>query len=171
MESEISSGNLDEDFELLALSYNAFDEIDLESEISGGSDCFAALAAVSGNKDATVFCGVTSSVMGIKHISVAVCHKGKLVDVVDRTSNPFGDEYVPTQKIKIYSTSAARIAVLVDKDVLIEKNWEKTVPHCDCMLALVKGSDERITAAAQRLAEKFEIPFLYINDDSVFWRE
>lgn len=170
LESELSSGSLDEKFELLALSYNAFDEIDLEGEIGGNTDCFASLAAVSGNKAATVFCGITTSVMGIKHISVAVCHKGKLVDIVDRTSNPFGDEYVETQKIKVYSTAAAKIAVLVDKDVLIETNWEKTVPHCDCVLALVKGSDERVTAAALRLSEKFDIPFLYINDVSAEWK-
>lgn len=170
VENELLGGGFDEDFELLALSYNAFDEIDLESEISAQSDCLTGLAALSGNKGATVFCGVTTSVLGIKHISVAVCHKGKLVDIVDRTSNIENDEYATAQKIKVYSTDTARIGVLVDKDALIKRNWEKLAPHCDLVLAVIKGGDEKLSAAANIISGGFSVPSLIVSDNAVEWK-
>ncbi len=170
VENELLGGGFDEDFELLALSYNAFGEIDLEREISAQTDCLTGLAALSGNKSATVFCGVVTDIMGIKHISVAVCHKGKLVDIVDRTSDSGDDGYVSGQKIKIYSADGARIGVLVDKDALIEKNWEKITPHCDCVLAVIKSDDERVSCAANSISSRFPIPSVIISNNSVKWK-
>ena len=170
VENELLDGGFDEDFDLLVLSYNAFDEIDLESEIAAESDCLTGLAALSGNKEATVFCVIVTSIMGIKHISVAVCHKGKLVDIVDRTSNIEGDEFATSQKIKIYSTDCARIGVLVDKDALIERNWEKITPHCDLVLAVINDGGRKITGAANLISSKFSVPSVIVANNSVEWK-
>ncbi len=170
VENELLGGGFDEDFDLLALSYNAFGEIDLEREITAQTDCLTGLAALSGNKSATVFCGVVTDIMGIKHISVAVCHKGKLVDIVDRTSNTDGDEYAVSRKIKVYAADGARIGVLVDKDALIEKNWEKLTPHCDCVLAVIKSDDYKVANAANLLSSKFSVPSVIVSDNSVEWK-
>lgn len=167
IENELLSGGFEEDFSLLALPYSAFDEIDLRDEIVGETDCLTGLAALSGNKSATVFCGITTKIMNLRHVSVAVCHKGRLVDVVDRTANVSGEYFESSQKIKIYSTGTARIAVLVDKDVLIERNWEKVVPYCDVVLAIVMGSDEATLAAAEAVATKSGVAYVIVNDVSV----
>lgn len=167
---ELKNGTFDDEFSLLVLSYNSFPEIDLEGEIDGETELLTGLAQLSDERSSTIVCGVTTTILGLKHISVAVCHKGQLIDIVDRTHNPLGDDYLPSQKIKIFASDILSFAVLVDTDVLIEKNWEKTAPYCDVILGIIKGTDERIASAAMCFAEKFDVEVLMVDEKSVHWK-
>lgn len=152
-------------------SYNAFPEFDLGDEISGESTSLAELTALSAECAATVFCGVTTRISGLKHISVAVCHKGRLVDIVDRTSNPASDAYASGDKIKVFSTDYGRVAVLVDKDVLSEKNWAKVSGVSDLVVGVLKDGSELFTQAAAALSERFNKPLIYTDGENIIWRE
>lgn len=167
---ELKNGSFDDDFSLLALSYNAFEEIDLEGEIDGETELLAGLAELSTKVPCTIFCGVTTQIMGLKHISIAVCHKGKLVDIVDRTQNPFGDDFMPSQKIKIFASDTVSVAVLVDTDILIEKNWQKTAPYCDIILGIIKGDDPQIASRAMKIAIDYDVEVLLIDEKNVCWK-
>ncbi len=155
--------------DIVVFSFNAFDELDLLGEIEGEYDSLAGLCDFSAASNSTVFCGVTSSILGIKHISVAVCHKGRLVDIVDRTSNITGDEYGKTKKIKIFALDDIKIAVLVDTDILIEENLRKTAPACDVILALIKSPGPDIAESAVNSAKKYGKPCLCVYDEGFVW--
>ncbi|MDR2202495.1 MAG: hypothetical protein LBP26_07070 [Clostridiales bacterium] len=165
-----AAGGFGEKYSVLVTGYNALPEIDLEAETRGDGR-LAALAALSARQPATVFCGVKTRLADFKHISVAVCHKGKLIDIVNRTSNPFGDEYCLSDKIKVFLTGRADIGVLVDSDVLIESNWEKTAPVCDVILSIVAGSDPLLLDEATRIAAKYDVSALFVNDDDIRWKD
>ncbi|MCL2255818.1 MAG: hypothetical protein FWC11_03050 [Firmicutes bacterium] len=170
-EELVKSGDFSEDFSFLALSYNAFSDIDLNAEIDGVTGNIEKIVSLSKVKNATIFCGITSYLLSTKHISVVVAHHGKLVDIVDRTARIFNDDYMTSKKIKVYATEHSRIAVLVDKDVLTHDNWERISPYCDSVLSILKGDDEISMAVAMSLARKFGKPLLVVNDNSVSFSE
>lgn len=167
----IKSGAFSEDFSFLALSYNAFSDIDLNAEIDGVTGSIEKIVSLSKVKNATVFCGITSYLLSTKHISIVVAHHGKLIDIVDRTAKVLGDDYSTCKKIKVYATEHSRIAVLVDKDVLSHDNWERIVPYCDSVLSIVKGDDDIAMDVALSLSRKFSLPLLVLSDSSVSFSE
>lgn len=152
-------------------AFNTFPMIDLQAEIDGESELLTAIALQSMKVPSTVFCGITTSIMGLKHISVAVCHKGKLADIVDRTQNPYGDSFLTGDKIKIFSNGEIAVGLFVDTDVLLETNWEKAVPECDVILTLLRGTDDDTMDAALSIAKNYDIDFLAVNESGIRWKE
>ncbi|MCL2861520.1 MAG: hypothetical protein FWE22_03815 [Firmicutes bacterium] len=167
----VKGGEFSEDFSFLALSYNAFHDIDLNAEIDGVTGNIEKIVSLSKVKNATIFCGITSHLLSTKHISIVVAHHGKLVDIVDRTARIFNDDYSSSKKIKVYATEHSRIAVLVDKDVLSHDNWARIAPYCDSVLSILKGDDDIVLDVALSLSKKFSLPLLVMNGSSVSFSE
>jgi hypothetical protein len=153
--------------DVFALSFNAFPEIDLRSEINGESGFLAALAEMSGKTGSTVFCGVVTRILDLYHTSVAVCHKGRLADIADAICAGSSES---ERKIKVFSTGSARVAALVDADAADAANWEKTVGHADAVLCVLRGSGASALSAALSAGARAGIPYLILNDDSVNWK-
>lgn len=155
---------------ILIHSFGAFPEMDLEKEMTGETDCIRRLTALSKESDGAVFCGARTSVFDMKHISVIVCNKGRLVDIVDRTLNPLGDEFTPTNKIKIFATDSGKAGLLIDTDCLIESNWGKTAPFSDIMLCINRGNSESAREEVRLFSAAYKLPYLYIDEECAEWR-
>jgi len=151
--------------------YNSFSPVDLSSEIVGGGGVVKKLAECSKAIDGSIFCGVKTFILDIKHISVAVCNKGRLVDIVDRASNYLGDEFGTSNKIKVFSTKMGRIGLLVDSDCLLESSWQKTAEHADIMLCINRGNDEISKEEVRLFSACYKISYVYVDDNSVEWHE
>lgn len=157
--------------DIMVLNFNAFDTIYLEDEVMGESESLLEFAVISGILNRPMFCGIITEIADLKHISVAVCNKGRLVDIVDRTSNPFNDEYEESQKIKVFATELGRVTLLIDNDLLVEKNWQKTVEYSDVVLGILKGDDENVLELAEEMAKKYDVKYIFVNDTTIRWKE
>lgn len=156
---------------IAVLPFNAFGEIDLSCEISGESAFLAAVCAYSAYSSSTVFCGVKTRLMGLKHISVAVAHKGRLIDIVDRTQNSYDEEYVGGNKIKIFSSNKIKVAALVDSDVLNKSIWQKTAPHCDAFVCILNEFSQDILPIAFSYSDEYGAPIIIVSEDGIFWKD
>jgi hypothetical protein len=151
-------------------SYNAFPEIDLQKEMRGASNHIKSIAALSGESGGAVFCGIKTRLLGEKNIGAAVCNKGRLVDIVDRTSNPLADEYETSNRLKIFATGKGRIGLLLDTDCILERNWEKSAPHADIMLCLNRRDDEGAREEVRLFSAAYQIPYLYVDEEGIEWK-
>jgi len=156
--------------EVLVMGFNSFADVDYSEEITGAGLCLRRLSEFSEIMNGTVYCGVKTRILDIKHIGVAVCHKGRVVDVADRASNLFGDAYGTSPRIKVFTSKMGKVGVLVDTDCLLESNWQKTVPHADVMLCVNRGSSVTAQEEVRLYSQAYKIPYLYVDDQGVEWR-
>ena len=157
--------------EILVCPFQCLAEVDLSAEIAGNGDCIKRLTGISESIGSTVFCGVKTKILEIKHISAAVCNKGRLIDIVDRTSNPYDDEFGISGKLKIFVCKEGRVGLLVDSDCLIESNWKRTAPHCDIMLCLNRGNSEFARQEVRLFSATYKTPYLYVDEQGIEWHE
>lgn len=146
-------------------------EVDLEAEIAGESDVLARTAALSALCPSVVLAGVKTHISGLRHLSAAVSVRGKLLDIVDRTQNIRGDEYLPGSKIKIYRTGKANVALLLDTDMLLAKNWERVSPLCDMILCLSLPLSDEEAGVAATLSQLYGLPYVLVADNGLWWGE
>ena len=156
--------------DILVCPFSTFEEIDLTQEISGGGDCLCRICALSKKTNGTIFCGIKTRILNVKHLGVAACNKGRLVDIVDRTVNLIGDEYEETNMIKVFDSHAGRIGLLIDTDCLLEKNWEKIAPFSDVVLCLARGTMEYAREEVRLFSAAYGIPYLYTDEAGIEWK-
>ncbi|MCL2848353.1 MAG: hypothetical protein FWE13_06410 [Firmicutes bacterium] len=154
---------------ILVCPFLAMSEVDLSEEVDGRDNKIKRLADVSKKLNCSIFCGLRTKALDVKHISVAVCNKGRLVDIADRASNPFNDELGTSNKIKVFSSKKGKIGLLIDTDCLIENNWLKTAPHSDVMLCINRGSSEFSKEEVRQYATAFGMPYLYVDEEGLEW--
>jgi len=152
---------------VLVLPFSSMPEIDLSEEIVGAATYMKNLADFSKKINSSIFCGAKTKSLEVRHISVVVCNKGRLVDIADRTSNPFDDNLGTSNKIKVYSSKKGKIGLLIDADCTIENNWIKTAPSSDVMLCINRGSSLYAKQEVKKLASTYGMPYIYVDEVSV----
>ena len=166
--------------EILVFPFGTLPEIDLSRELSVAPNPMSELCKISEKTQGAVFCGVETRLSEERFIGAAVFFKGALVDIVNRTSNIFGDAYVETAKIKVFSLKAGRIGLLIDTDCLLAENWTNLAPACDVILCINRGNSEDFRAAVREISEAEKVitggnsrlslfPYLYVDKESVEW--
>ena len=151
-------------------SFNAFCEVNLENELDGTGACIRRITALSARTNGAVFCPVRTHLFGLKHIGAAVCFKGRLIDIADRTQNPLSDEYETTDKLKVFAADGGKIGLLIDTDCLLEENWQKAAREADVILCLNRGTSAAAKDDAQHFSRTYAIPYLYVDDAGIEWR-
>jgi len=155
--------------DILVLGYNSFGGVDLSEEIVGTGTCLKRLSDFSAFIGGTIFCGIKTQILDIKHISVAVCGRGKVLDIVDRSCNPLGDTYGASHKLKIFSTSAGMVGLIVDSDCLSESVWQKIAPHVNVILCINRGSSLQAQEDVRLFSAAYKKPYIYVDDQGVEW--
>lgn len=155
--------------DILVLSHNTFGRIDLQREMETTAD-LARLTQLSLDEGCLIFCGITTHIMGLKHISVAVADRGKLIDIVDRTCNYYGDEFADTNKVKVYNSVLGKFGILVDSDVMYPRIWEKLAPVCDIIINLGSDACAHSQLIGQACAEYYLKPLICVGQD-ITWYE
>lgn len=150
--------------DVVILSHNAFEPVDLAAEIDGASRVVRRVVQLSLDSRTLVLCGLVTSINGLKHISVATANKGRLLDIADRTKNPRGDHLGEADKIKIYNTQFGMIGMLIDSDVTDPELWRKTSPMSDIIVSVGIHSDEE-AARGKELAETFRTPLILVSEE------
>lgn len=101
---------------LLVFSFGAVETVDFRKEIKRDDGVFVDLCTLSYDLDCAVLCGADTDVYGIRHKSVILADKGRLVDVSDMVNASTG--YSPGTSYRTYRTSAGKIGVVVDCDIM-----------------------------------------------------
>lgn len=145
---------------VLVMSFNTLPVIDLSRELRGESEELKKLTFLSADDDCTVLCGVRMCLSGKNYLSVAVAHKGKLIDIADRVACSDADDYECTNRLKIYNTSAGRLGLLIDEDAELKRLWMKIIPSCDFVICLCEKNRK---TAILNLESELDFPALYID--------
>lgn len=151
--------------------FSAFEEIDLADEISGRSVCMAEMVDSSTKYGLPVFSGVKTRLNGFKHLSVVVANSGKLLDIVDRTKNIRDDEFMSSNKIKVYKTEKIVAALLIDTDVLIYKNWEKVVNLCDMVICIGLNFSDAEADLVYSISRVYGLPYIIAGENGLWWSD
>jgi len=154
---------------IVVFGFDSFGIVDLSEEMAGVSKCLKPLSELSALTKSTIFAGIKTQILNVKHISVAVCGRGKVLDIVDRSCNILDDEYGASDKLKIFSSSFGMIGLLVDSDCLVEKTWQKVAPNCSVMLCVNRGSSSVIAEEVRLFSAAYNIPYIYMDDQGVEW--
>jgi len=165
----ILEGSKDFEANVLVCPFQAMREVDLQEEIVGRGSNIKRLAEFSKKIDSSIFCGIRTKILDVRHISVAVCNKGRLVDIADRASNPFDDELGTGNKIKVFASKKGKIGLLVDADCLIENNWIKTAPYSDVILCINRGNSDFARKEVRHYSNTYNIPYLYVDEVGLEW--
>jgi len=160
-----------EDGDIVLCGFNSFDEIDLSEEIMGDGHDIKSICDYSLVANAAVFCGIKTYILDVKNIGVCVCNKGRLVDIADRVSNPFEDEYGESNKLKIISASGGRVALFVDSDCLVDSHWDKIKDDADIVVCINQGNSIITQEEVRLLASVYSKPYIYIDDNGAEWRQ
>ena len=154
---------------ILVLPFNHHKAVDLGMEINGEGSYFTRLSNFSSTMQGSIFGGVKTYIGDAHYLSVAVCNKGRLVDIVDRTGNVLGDSYGTSKKIKVFSSKLGRIGLLVDTDCIIKKNWQLTAPSSDVLLCINRGNSESVKEEIRLFSTEHSIPYLYVDEEGIEW--
>ncbi len=133
------------DADLLVLSFGTVETVDFRSEIKSGDGVFVDLCTLSSDLDCALLCGADTDVYGIKHKSVIVADRGQLIDVSDMVNAP--DGYDPGSSYRSYDTSAGKIGVIVDSDIM----------HPEAAKALASANPDIIVNIADKDADNKQI--------------
>jgi len=155
--------------DFLILGYNAFSGVDLSEEIAGFTSCIKRLRDFSLKTGGTIFCGIKTQILDIKHISVAVCGRGKVLDIVDRSSNQLGDTYGASNKLKMFGTKMGIVGLIVDSDCLSENVWQKIAPNAGIILCINRGSSPQVQEEVRLFSATYNKPYIYVDDIGVEW--
>ncbi|MCL2375418.1 MAG: hypothetical protein FWC82_02720 [Firmicutes bacterium] len=168
-EREIVQAVREKEISALLCSFAAFDTVDLVMEKEGESVSLARLANLSHAIACPVFCPVRTEFEDEKRLSVVVCNKGKVMDIVDRTTNVLDDEFEENDKIKIYSITEGRIAVLIDSDAFLPRNWQKVSKHSSVVISFLRGSCSIARDGVWKMAKDEEVPFVCVDEKAMEW--
>lgn len=157
--------------DVILCGFSAFKEVNLQDEIDGASDCISTVAAISKQYANVAVSGLKTHINGIKHLSAAVACKGRLLDIVDRTNNLRGDEYLPSNKIKIYRTEKTRAALLLDTDVLLARNWARVAESCDMVMSLALNMTADEASLVSTLSQLYGLPYILAAENGLWWGE
>ena len=163
--------NKDSGKQILICGFNAVGEIDLTNEVLGDGENIKRLTDFSKKIGGTFFCGIKTNIGDVKHISVVASSRGKLVDIADRSSNPFGDVYGTSKRLKVFASGATKIGLLVDADCLVEKNWQKTAPHANLIICINRGNSSITQEEVRLYSATYKIPYLYVDELGIEWKE
>ena len=135
--------------DMLVFSYGAVETVDFKAEIKRDDGIFVDLCTLSYDLGCTVLCGADTDVYGIKHKSVIVVDKGRLIDVSDMVNAPEG--YDRGSSYRTYSTSAGKLGVIVDGDIMyVESAKTAALNHADMIINIVdKNIDNKQILAAR----------------------
>ena len=151
---------------VLVMSFNTLPIVNLSKELKGETAILKKLAQLSADDDCTVLCGIQMQLEERLYLSVAIAHKGKLIDIADRVACSDEDFYECTNKLKIYNTASGRLGVLIDTDAELKNLWKKLMPSCDLIICIC---DRNRRARIRKLNEELNFPALYVDRSSKFW--
>lgn len=149
---------------ILVCGYETFPLINIVDEINGKSGFMSALAKHSRDKNAVIFCAVKSKIDGINTCdTVVVCSQGKLADIVYPTkftaSNICGGD-----KIKVFASDSALIALFVNADCLVEENWSLVAPLCDIVLCVANSSAKILRTESRMFSSVYGVDYLFVDN-------
>ena len=151
---------------VLVMSFNTLPVVDLSKELRGESRELKKLALLSKDDDCTVLCGIRMLLSGKTYLSVAVAHKGKLIDIADRVACSDEDIYECTNRLKIYNSDAGRLGLLIDGDAELKRLWSKIIPLCDMVICI---SERNCRAKVRALNKELDFPALYVDTKTKFY--
>lgn len=130
------------DIDALLIAGPMKDEVFLDGEIAGVTDFAAGIAARSLTCSYPIFCGCTTRVGNVRHVSVMTFSGGSLADIADRTLNLGGGNYENGDTLKVFRLKKASLGLLVDTDILLAENWKRISPKCDIVAGIaIAGKD------------------------------
>ena len=167
--------------DLLVFSFGAVETIDFRKEIKGDDGVFADLCTLSYDLNCAVLCGAGTDVFGVKHKSVVVADKGRLVDVSDQITNynvqitnkdnsaSFAISHLPFPICKAYDTSAGKIGIIADNDIMRPKSAEELALQGAQLIVAVadKPVDNSVILAARAAGLYNGVPVLFAAKDYV----
>lgn len=145
---------------VLVMSFNTLKTVDLSKELRGESKELRKIAQLSADDDCTVLCGIKMLLGDKNYLSVAVAHRGKLIDIADRVACSDEDIYECTNRLKIYNTQAGRLGLLIDSDAELKRLWTKIMPLCDIVVCICEN---RYLGKVRQLSKEYSFPALYID--------
>lgn len=159
-------GERDPTCKVLVMSFNTLSVVNLAKELRGETEELKKLAQLSADDECTVLCGIHLQLEDRNYLSVAVAHRGKLIDIADRVACSDEDTYECANKLKIYNTSSGRLGLLIDSDAELKRLWEKLMPACDLIVCLC---EKNYKARVKKLGEELNFPAFYVDSSSKFW--
>ncbi len=145
-------------------------EVRLDSEISGVTKFAVSVAALSAKCDYPIFCGCGTRLGSMRHVSVMTFARGKLLDIADRTFNFTYGGYEEGDTIKIMRLKRFDLALLVDTDILLAKNWKRVASQCDAVAGVGVASGDADYAYIPTLSSLFSKPYaMAFADGQVLW--
>lgn len=134
-------------------------EVRLDCEITGITDFAVKAADASTGCTYPLLCGCTTVLGDMRHVSVMTFAQGKLVDIADRTLNLDSQSFCEGDTIKILRLKKIDVALLVDTDILLAKNWQRIASHCDAVLGIARYGSDTDFGYVPTLASLFGKPY------------
>lgn len=134
-------------------------EIDLRSEITGGTAFAANMAALSLECSVPILCGGYTRYGEVRHVSVLTFAGGRLADVADRTRNLGGGTWAESDTVKVLRFKKFDLGVLVDTDILLAAHWQRIVERCDAVACIAMRSRDIDFGYIPTLSSLFGMPY------------
>ena len=134
-------------------------EVDLLSEVTGGTAFAANMAALSMRCGVPVLCGTYTRCGSVRHVSILTFAGGRLADVADRTRNLGGGAFAESDTVKVLRLKKFDLGVLVDTDVLLAAHWQRIVEQCDAVVSIAMRSRDIDFGYIPTLSSLFGKPY------------
>lgn len=118
--------------DLFVFPFSALGEVDFEAEIGGKSEKLRQVASLSKRLNAAVMCGCYTLIKGVRHKSVAVADRGRIIGIADMINSIGGKKVRPGAGLKLFDISAGKIGVAVAEDIFFHDVVE-SLSACGCL--------------------------------------
>lgn len=126
--------------DLAVFGFNAFGEVNYESELAGKSDKLEKLARLSGSAHCGVLCGCITDSRGLLRKSVAVAGGGKLLGISDMLNVLDDEKYKSGANLGVYQLGVCKVGLCIDGDLYFPE-LVKSLALCGCNLVAVHTED------------------------------
>ncbi len=122
--NDFSENHAETGCDVLCFSFRAIGKVSFERELKGETSLFEDVALLSKEQKNVVVCGCYTDARGIKHKSVVVADRGRILGVSDMLNRVDDESFRPGAGVRLYDTSVGRMGVIVGGDLLFPKICE-----------------------------------------------
>ncbi len=134
--------------DVVVFGFNGLGLVSYKKELAGETEYFQDVAKLSGGLGSVVISGCDTDTYGVFRHSAVIADRGKILGVSDMARSIDDSEFVSGGSLRVYDTSAGRIGVLVEGDLLFSES-ARVLALCDAELIVCVM--KKVTDAAPQL--------------------
>lgn len=121
--------------DVLIFGFNGLCLVSYKKELSGETEYFRDVAALSKEFGGVVVCGCDTDAYGVFRHSAVIADCGKLLGVSDMVHSVDDSEFVPGGNLRVYDTSKGKIGLIVGEDLFFPE-VSRVLTLCDADLII-----------------------------------